>query len=164
MIFNLELSIMFFASIAGLVLLLFAVDWFYFRDWVVVFLFKNLLDNIFGIVVVNLNLLEYPVRFLPHLFEGSLLFEFWIFPILCILYNQVTRVSGLGAILYYAFIYSALITGAEYILEVYTDLIHYINWHWYTTLVTIFATFLISRAFIAFFRWGCHYFPSKYRY
>lgn len=43
-----------------LLLLVFAVDWRYFRDWVVVYLYKSVIDFIWGSPVVRLNLLEYP--------------------------------------------------------------------------------------------------------
>lgn len=146
------------SAVITLLLLIFAVDWSYFRDWVVVFLFKACLDFAWGSPVVNLNLLEYPIRLLPIYYNTSILFELWVFPTLCVLYNQVTRERGLWPIIYYALLFSAVVTGIEYPLELYTDLIRYIDWSWFTTFCTLAITFLLSRAFIAFFRWGCNYF------
>lgn len=146
------------SAVITLLLLIFAVDWRYFRDWVVVFLFKACLDFVWGSPVVNLNLLEYPIRLLPIYYNTSILFELWVFPTLCVLYNQVTRERGLWPIIYYALLFSAVVTGIEYPLELYTDLIRYIDWSWFTTFCTLTITFLLSRAFIAFFRWGCNYF------
>ncbi|MDR3562711.1 MAG: hypothetical protein P4N59_14925 [Negativicutes bacterium] len=153
------------AAAAGisLLLLIFAVDWRYFRDWVVVFLFKCTLDFAWGSPVVKKGLIEYPVRLLPDCFETSILFELWVFPVLCILYNQITRERGLGPILYYALLFSVGMTAVEYSLEVYTGLIKYLHWSWLTTFITLTATFLASRTFIAFYRWGCQYFTPKYR-
>lgn len=148
--------------IIALLLLIFVVDWRYFRDWIVVFLFKCTLDFIWGSPVVSLRLLEYPVRFLPRYYDTSILFELWVFPILCVLYNQVTKNRGLGPILYYAVLFSAGITAIEYPLEVYTNLIHYIDWSWFTTFYTLSITLLMSRTFIAIFRYGCDYFEEKY--
>ena len=153
-----ELVITISSFLIGLLILLFIIDWRYFRDWVVVFLFKCNLDFIWGSPVENLDLLEYPVRLLPQYYETSILFELWVFPILCILYNQVTKDKGIGAIIYYAVIFSAGITAIEYPLELYTNLIHYKEWTWFTTFYTLIITFLMSRTFIAFFRWGCTYF------
>lgn len=161
MTIDLEQLIMITAAIITLLLLLFAVDWRYFRDWVVVFLFKCTLDFIWGSAVENLKLLEYPVRLLPKYFETSLLFEVWVFPVLCILYNQTTRTQGLGKIVWNALLFSALITAIEYPLELYTNLIKYKAWSWFTTYYTLTLTLLASRAFIAFYRWGCTYFSSK---
>jgi len=149
------------AIVISILLLIFAVDWRYFQDWIVVFLFKGLLDFILGSPLVTLNLIKYPTRLLPDYYQTSLLFELLVFPILCILYNQVTRKRGFWPIIYYALLFSAGITGIEYPLELYTDLIEYIEWSWFTTFYTLTITFLMSRSFIAFYRWGCEYFSRK---
>ena len=149
------------SSVVALILLIFAVDWRYFRDWIVVFLYKSVLDFFWGSSVVEMHLLEYPVRLLPRNFDTSILFELWVFPVLCVLYNQVTRERGLWQIIYYAILFSAGMTAIEYPLELYTDLIKYIKWSWFTTFYTLTLTFLSSRAFIAFYRWGCSYFSQK---
>lgn len=150
-----ENVIMAVSALLTLLLLVFAVDWRYFRDCVVVFLFKSLLDLIAGSIVVEANLIAYPVRLFPQYYDTPLLFELWVFPTLCVLYNQITRNSGLWPIIYYAFLFSAGITLYEYPIEVYTDLLEYIKWSWVTTFISLTITFLVSRIFIAFFRWGC---------
>jgi uncharacterized membrane protein (DUF2068 family) len=108
-----------------------------------------------------MKLLEYPVRLLPHYYDTSILFELWVFPILCILYNQLTKEKGLWSIIVYATLFSAGITAIEYPLELYTNLINYKSWTWFTTFYTLIITFLISRIFIAFYRWGCNHFDQK---
>ncbi|MFA7466894.1 MAG: CBO0543 family protein [Desulfotomaculaceae bacterium] len=153
-----ELTITVIAAVITLLLLIFAVDWRHFRDWVVIFLFKTNLDLIVGNTVVKKGLISYPERIAGAIFDTSLLFEIWVFPVLCILYNQVTRKRGLWPIFYYAVLFSAGITAVEYPLELYTDLIEYTNWHWYDTLLSLAVAFLVSRVFIAFYRWGCLYF------
>lgn len=158
---NTEFIISISAALIGLLLLIFAVDWRYFRDWVVVFLYKCLIDALWGAAVVNLKLLEYPYRQLPLYYEISLLFDFWVFPILCVLYNQITRKMGFRLILVYAILFSAGMTAIEYPLELYTELIKYHKWSWYITFITLTVTFLSSRAFIAFYRWGCGYFGGR---
>jgi hypothetical protein len=161
MMFSIETIITVIAAIITLLLLIFVVDWRYFRDWIVVYLFKCVLDFAWGSPVVNLKLLDYPIRLLPHYYNTSILFELWVFPVLCVLYNQVTRTQGLWPIIYYAVLFSAGITAIEYPIEVYTDLIEYLDWSWFTTFYTLMITFLCSRTFIAFFRWGCDYFRYK---
>lgn len=161
MYFTIEFIISIISAVLALLLLIFVVDWRHFRDWVVVFLYKSLLDAFWGVIVVGGNMIKYPVRQLPEYFETSILFEWWIFPILCVLYNQVTRKRGLPAIFYFAILFSAGMTAIEYSLEKYTLLIKYINWSWFATFATLTVTFLSSRAFIAFFRWGCDYFKDK---
>jgi hypothetical protein len=157
---NTELIISIIAAFAGLLFLIFAVDWRCFRDWIVVFLYICVLDSLWGSAVVNAHLIEFPFRQFPQLFKMGLLFDYWIFPILCVFYNQITRESGLWPILYYALLFSAGMTAIEYPLELYTNLIKYIDWTWFTTFYTLLITFLSSRAFIAFYRWGCGYFEK----
>lgn len=161
MVINTELIISATSALIGLLLLIFAVDWHYFRDWVVVFLFKCLIDSLWGTAVINQHLLEYPFRQFPQFYKMSILFDFWIFPILCVLYNQITKKRGFRLILVYAILFSAGMTAIEYPLELYTELIHYHNWSWYITFITLTVTFLSSRAFIAFYRWGCKYFGGN---
>lgn len=156
-----EMVISISAFIIALLILIFVIDWRYFRDWVVVYLFKVNLDFIWGIPVVKLKLLEYPERFLPNYYDTSILFELWVFPILCVLYNQVTKDRGIGPIIFFAMLFSAGITVIEYPLELYTNLIHYIEWSWFTTFYTLIITFLMSRIFIAIFRRGCDYFRER---
>jgi hypothetical protein len=151
------------ASVITLLLLIFAVDWRYFRDWIVVFLFKSVLDLAVSSPIVELKLIKYPIRLLPDFYDTSIFFELWVFPVLCILYNQVTREKGIGSIIAYAMLFSAGITAIEYPLELYTKLITYLKWSWFTTFCTLTITFLISRAFIAFFRWGCKHFGEAHK-
>lgn len=151
------------AAILTMLLLVFAVDWRFFRDWVVVFLFNCTIDLVLGSMVVERELLGYPVRLFPLYFDTSILFELWVFPVLCILYNQVTRTRGLPAIIGYALLFSAGIVAVEYPIEKYTALIRYVNWTAFTSFYTLTVTFLLSRAFIAFFRWGCAHFGGGWR-
>ncbi len=125
---NLDQIIMVIAAAITFLLLIFVVDWRYIRDWVAIFFFKCTVDFIWGGAVENLKLLQYPVRLLPEYFDTSLLFEIWVFPVLCILYNQVTRTRGIIAIIGYALLFSAGITAIEYPLERYTNLIKYLHW------------------------------------
>lgn len=158
---GLEEIIMIISAVISLLLFIFVVDWRYFNEWIVVFLFQGLLDLILGSAVVELNLIQYPIRLLPQCYDTNILFELWVFPVLCVLYNQVTRKRGFWPIIYYALLFSAGITAIEYPLEQYTDLIQYVEWSGLTTFFTLTITFLSSRSFIAFYRWGCDYF--RYR-
>lgn len=161
MIFSLEGIISILAVVLALLILVFLIDWRYFRDWIVVLLFKMNIDFIWGSPVVNLKLIDYPVRLLPHYYNTCILFELWVFPILCVWYNQVTKDKSLLPIIGYALLFSAGITMIEYPIERYTRLIEYLQWRWFTTFYTLTITFLMSRAFIAFYRWGCNYFSRK---
>lgn len=161
MFLNAELIISVAAAVLGLLVLIFIVDWRYFCDWVVIFLYKCVLDSLWGTAVVNTGRIEFPYRQLPQFFKMSLLFDFWIFPILCVIYNQLTRKRGIRRILCYALLFSAGVTIIEYPMELYTNLIEYNNWDCFTSFYTMTITFLSSKAFFEFYRWGCEHFSSK---
>lgn len=149
------------AAIITLLIAIFAIDWRNFREWVVVFLFQGELDLTLGSLVVESNLLEYPVRIWSKLYDTSVLFEFWVLPVLCILYNQIVDNRIFRIKLYYAVLFSAGITVVEYLLEANTDLINYIIWSWPMTFISVTLAFLVSHAFLIFYRRGCKYFEQK---
>lgn len=141
-----------------ILLLVFAVDRQYFRDWTAIFLFKAVIDNIVGSIVVNTNLIACPSRILPQYFKTNILFGICVLPVLGILYNQIVREKGIWPTVLYAFLFGAGITMIEYPIERYTKLVKYINWSWPATFCTLSLSFLASRCFIAFYQWGCGYF------
>lgn len=155
-----EYVIMMSAAGITLGLFVFAVDWRGFRDWIAVFLFQGLVGLLWGGAVVQLKMIEYPVRLWARYFDSSIFFELWIFPVLGILYNQAAR-GGYGAALGYALLFAAGITAVEYPLERYTDLIKYNTWSPGVSFFTIVLFLLLSRAFLAVYRWGCSRFGGK---
>lgn len=151
------------AAFTTLLIAVFAIDWRNFREWIVVFLFQGELNLILGSLVVESNLLEYPVRLWPNLYDTSILFEFWVLPVLCIVYNQIVDHRKFRTKLYYAVLFSTGVTIIEYLLEANTKLINYITWSWQITFVTVSLAFLLSHWFLGFYRWGCHYFSRGKR-
>lgn len=156
-----EQIIMLAAAVGSLLLLIFAVDWRYFGDWVSVFLFKSTIGLILGSMAVESGRLAYPVRYLPQFFHTSILFEILVFPTLCVLYNQAVRTRGAGGAVFYAILFGAFIAFMEYPLELYTGLIKYLHWAWYASFLSMTVLFLASRLFLAFYRWGCGYFGHR---
>ena len=158
---HLEQGLMVIFTMIAFYVLFFMIDWQYFSEWVVIILFKCLIDILWGSAVVSQKMIEYPVRLLAPYYETCIFFELWIFPVACLWYNQITRKRGLIGIICYALLFSAIMTAIEYPIEKYTQLLHYIRWSWVTTFYTLTLAFIISRSFIGFYRWGCDYF--KYR-
>jgi hypothetical protein len=56
------------------------------REAQLIFLFKQMLAWVNGLIVVELHLIEYPVRELMA-YGGSFSFEFFIYPAVCVLFN-----------------------------------------------------------------------------
>ena len=86
-------------------------------------------------------------------FDSSILFDYFLFPILCVFYNRTSEKSNLQSIFVQSFMYSTPMTVLEVILEKKTKLIRYNkNWNWFITYLTLVVTFLFIRGFIAIIR------------
>jgi hypothetical protein len=119
---------------------------------VVAFLFQQIITFLIGLVVVEFGLLEYPVRLFPTVNRTSFTFEYYAFPVICSAFNvwYPNDRSILVQVGYYVG-FSSVLTIAEVILEKYTSLIHYIQWEWYISLITIGLALYIAREFCVWF-------------
>ncbi|MGG1685129.1 CBO0543 family protein [Pseudalkalibacillus sp. NRS-1564] len=114
------------------------------KEWLLFFLLTGYLSSIIGVIVVEENLLSYPVNLFNTHFDSSFTYEYILFPVLGIYYYQSTYRSGWLGFIVKAAVFSSIITIMEYFLERYTNLIHYISWTWmYTFISTIFVLVLI---------------------
>ena len=123
------------------------------REASVAFLFKHLITWLFGLIVVELRLIKYPIRlFFPYATKSSFSFEYFIYPSLCAIFNvhYPTKKNFLGQFMYY-FYFCTSMTFLEIILEKYTQILKYIHWTWYITWITLFITFYVSRKFYEWF-------------
>lgn len=135
-----------------IVLLLFFVQRNKIRQALVVFMFKQLITWLVGLLVVEFRLIEYPVRSFAYACKTSFDFEYFIYPSFCVLFNlhYPEGKSFKKRFLHYMYYCSAL-TAVEVIVERYTDILEYINWTWYTTFITFYITFFMSRQYYKWF-------------
>jgi len=119
---------------------------------VVAFLFKQIITFLIGLVVVELGLLEYPVRLFSSINRTSFTYEYYVFPVTCAAFNvwYPNDRSTLIQLGYYVG-FSSVLTIVEVIIEKYTDLIKYIHWEWYITWISICLSFFIARLFCVWF-------------
>lgn len=122
------------------------------KDWIIVFLLKTLISSFFGNIIASTKLLEFPVRLFPIAYKSSVLYDFLLFPLLCVFYNQTTYKSKLISIVSQAFAYSIPMTAIEYFLEKKTNLIRYYKWKWHYTLFSLVVTFLFVRGAMGYIR------------
>ncbi|MBM7867155.1 hypothetical protein GTO89_10310 [Heliobacterium gestii] len=150
---SLERIIEFGAWIVMAIALIYYVPKEKFRDSILIFFFKQLLTWFSGILVVQWNLIVYPVRLFASAVNTSFTFEFFVYPGICVLFNLYfpEHRSLLRKAIHYV-IYTSGITVFEVVLENYTNLIKYIHWSWYWTWITLFLTFMASRYFYRWFR------------
>lgn len=123
------------------------------KDWFLVYLFKTLLSTLTDLPVANKKIVKYPVRYFPKAFNTNIVFDYVLFPLLCVVYSQFTNKWKPLKTILSVFILSAPMTVIHYWLAKNTQLIKYSRrWSWFHTLSLLTATFWLSRAFIASIR------------
>lgn len=122
------------------------------REAHVAFLFMQVLTWLFGLLVVEQGWIEYPIREFNTATEASFTFEFFVYPVICAFFNVYYPDKGsIFMKIRHYLLYCTAITGLELILAKYTQLIKYVHWTGYWSLLTLFLTFLISRIYYCWF-------------
>ncbi|WP_163538405.1 CBO0543 family protein [Gracilibacillus sp. YIM 98692] len=115
-------------------------------QWLLIFFMQAYFSTFIGVIVVEKKMVEYPVKFLPHFFETSILYEYLLFPVVNIYYYQTTYHSKLFGIIIQTLFYSAGLTILEVgVFEKYTELVEYHAWTWIHTFSSIFLLMLFIR-------------------
>ncbi|HLS08763.1 CBO0543 family protein [Lentibacillus sp.] len=130
--------------ILGLILLNIAFKKQPLKNWLLCFLIAAYFVTILGDLVVKYELLSYPVQLFP-LFQSSVLYEYLLLPVMCVYYYQRTYRRGVFNWFWMALVYSSFLTAFEVLLERNTDLVHYITWNWFYSLVSQFLLLLFIR-------------------
>ncbi|MBL0386086.1 hypothetical protein JJB07_05410 [Tumebacillus sp. ITR2] len=122
------------------------------RGALVCFFFTQLLTWGLGLVAVNRDWLQYPVREMSAANNTSFTFEYFVYPAISVFFNLYYPQAGSTwrKLLYYALI-SSVITLIEVLLEHYTDLIAYNEWRWYWTFLSLTGTFYLCRRYYQWF-------------
>ena len=114
-----------------------------------IFLFKQAVAWLFGLIVVEKKLIKYPSRILfRNALKSSFTFEYFVYPAHCVLFNMKfpEKNNYLVKFLYY-FIHISIITGLEVFALKYTNVIRYTNWKWYWSFITLWFTNYLSRIY-----------------
>lgn len=143
--------VLFCCWIIGIVLLIKFVPKNKLRHAVVPFMFKQVITWLFGLIVVEKGLIKYPVREFKKAYKGSFSFEYFLYPVLCTLFNLYYPEKG-SRLLKFAYlnIFSGIPTILEVFIKKYTNLIKYRKWQWYLSYSTMGITYYLSRMF---YRW-----------
>jgi hypothetical protein len=122
------------------------------KDWMLIFLFKGYLSSILDKLVVKKGYISYPVRLFKW-FDISFIFDYLLYPIACVYYNQATKSSDFFGILFKTLYFSVPMGIVEHFFETRTSLINFKKgWNSFTSFYTLTITFLVSRTFIAIIR------------
>lgn len=124
------------------------------KDWLLIFLFKGFISTLLDNITVKKGYIKYPVNLFKS-FDISFIFDYLLYPISCVYYNQVTKKSNILGIIVKTFYFTIPMAVTEYFLEKKTSLIKFKNgWNPFTSFWTSSITLLMSRAFIAIVRKG----------
>lgn len=122
------------------------------REAQVSFLFMQFPAWLLGAVVVQLGLLEYPVRFFAEAVSSSFTFEFFVLPAVSVIYNlHFPEEASYKKKLAFACFFPTAITCLEVPIEMYTDLIEYIHWNWCVTWISLLAVLHLSFCYMKWF-------------
>jgi hypothetical protein len=122
------------------------------KDWMLIFLFKGYLSSIVDKLLVTKGYITYPVK-LVKWFDVSFIFDYLLYPVACVYFNQATKTSSLMGILMKALCFSIPMALVEHFFEKRTSLIKFKKgWNSLISFYSLTVTFLISRIFIALIR------------
>jgi hypothetical protein len=122
------------------------------KDWLLVYTF-NAISNIILDKWVTMNFISYPTRLLPKIFKIHILYDALLYPMVTVIYNQLTSKDKPIAIVYKLLFFSVPLTILEFWAERKTGLIKWSNgWRWYHTFLSVSLKSLITRGVVSIFR------------
>ncbi|MBB5174415.1 CBO0543 family protein [Texcoconibacillus texcoconensis] len=123
------------------------------KDWIIVYLFNAVTNGFIDNILTSLNIVKYPVRLLPKLFDISLVFDFFVYPFITIIFNQFTDKDKPFAIAYKLFLFAIPMLMIELWAEKKTSFIKWKkDWSWYHTFFGIILKSLLTRLVIGAIR------------
>jgi hypothetical protein len=141
--------------VISLLLILFFIPKSQYREAWISFMFMQVPAWLFGLIIVQYGLIQYPDSLIDHAVSTSYTYEFLALPTVSALYNLYYP-AGRSALvkLRHALLYPSWMTAIEIILVNYTNLIKYVHWTWYFTWVTVALTLHLSFLFYTWFTQG----------
>lgn len=134
---------MWFFLILGIALFIFSLRKQPIKDWLFAFFTTSFFATVLGTVVIDLKLIEYLK--LGDTFNSGQIYELILFPVISVYFYQTSYRSNLLSIIIQCALYASGLTIPEVILEKYTDLIKFVDWHWTYTLLSVFCFMLAIR-------------------
>lgn len=123
------------------------------KDWILVFSLKAFYSGFLDSFVVRYKKVEYPVRLLPKVFDIHIVFDLLLFPIACVVYNQVTYRTNLKQTIGRVFLFSIPMALVESVVEKKTNLLKFKkNWNAFYSFLSLTFTFWLVRATIGLIR------------
>jgi hypothetical protein len=120
------------------------------KDWFIVYLFNAVTNGIIDNALTKNNIIKYPNRLFPKIFDTHILFDLFLYPTFTILYNQMTAKDKPFAIIYKLFFITIPVFLIEFLAEKKTNLVEWTKkWRWYHSFFSIIIKSLLTRLIIA---------------
>lgn len=115
------------------------------NEWLIVFFLKSYISSFVDTIVNKKGYVRYPIN-LVNIFDISVLFNYLLFPLSCVYFNQFTKNSSLVGIFTKVLLFSGPMAIIEDWLEKKTKLVKYSKgWTSFTSFISITFTFLLVR-------------------
>ncbi|MBM4761478.1 CBO0543 family protein [Bacillus sp. B15-48] len=119
------------------------------KDWLLVFFASAFSNGVIDKIIVANNFLKYPVRLLPKYFQVHILFDALLYPLVNIMYNQLTLKDNHLIALFKLFYFIIPMVVIEVWAERRTKLIEFKRgWRWYHSFVSLMVKSFFSRFWI----------------
>ncbi|MDG5789224.1 hypothetical protein QA612_17330 [Evansella sp. AB-P1] len=119
------------------------------KDWLLVFLWNSATNGIIDRLVVSYNIIQYPVRLLPKRFRINILFDYLLYPIITVTYNQLTKKDKPMKMVVKLLCFTIPMILIEVWAERNTRLIKFRNgWKWYHSFISLNIKSLLTRLWI----------------
>lgn len=122
------------------------------REALVIFLFTHAVTGLFGLIVAELKLIEYPIREFAYATKSSFAFEYFIYPATCVIFIlRFPHTKGWMNKVGWYLIWPTWMSIVEVLIERYTGLIRYLDWSGLWSWITLLVTFSMSHLFYQWF-------------
>ncbi|QPC46773.1 CBO0543 family protein [Mangrovibacillus cuniculi] len=118
----------------------------------VVFFSKGVVSTLLDAYVVNSKRIAYPVRPFPDVFKTNIVFDMLFFPLCSVLWIRQCYKDSVTGVLWKSLTWSIPMSGAQWVLQRYTNLLEWRRWNVLYTFVSVTFTLIIIRILIEVLR------------
>ncbi|TVY07848.1 CBO0543 family protein [Paenibacillus cremeus] len=122
------------------------------REAQIGFLIAQVPTWLLGVIVVQYDLVDYPVHFFDKATQTNFTYEFLALPVVCSLYSlHYPRQAGVLRKMGYSVMFPIVLTVIEVALQKYTNLIRYNHWNSMYSFVSIWFVLHVCHVYIRWF-------------
>jgi hypothetical protein len=123
------------------------------KDWVCIYIYNAVTNGFLDRLLTKNKIITYPVRLFPKLLKINVLFDFLVYPLIAVLYNQITVKDKPLGIFYKVLFFTVPI----YLFEAWavreTNLIKWHKgWKGYHSFIGLTVKSLLTRSIFAIFK------------